>query len=1625
MASKRSDPGKSHPDDPRKKKKPTPPPPPADDDDVLEPSEDEIVEGPSSASSGAPIAEVVEGGDEFVAEAELGSNPEMEAEVAEIDEEASQELVALASNEPPPADVSAVDLGKEAGKSSGGSGSGGSVLEWASLVEEIDPAAASVSGVRLDAPDKEQPAQGSDAAKKRSLEGSGSAPPLPPEPAEEDVLAAEVAESSGTDLNDVVLGDEASGAIVAEASSAVNAGSMDPDIVSLGDEPSLAGPPSGSQGASEVDLAGDLEPGSVASAPPSEISDSSLAIIEMAAEADDEERLPAAEPSGAHSAPLVEEDEVVDLSSPEIPVISLEAPSAAPVSDIHPGRKAGDSSDSGLPDVVVHSRGIEDESADDEVDLSDPELSVQPPIEAAPPSQATSGLRPDAEIVHDRESEVQFDSDSQLVMGEAGAPEGGVILGGGTGKDEHPSGRDLIAEAVESGADMAAPIPEIDEPTSPSSGLRREDAITEPGADDVIEAPEEDIVAESESGVLAEAEPEVIGESASGVLIEAEAEVEDEIVGSVGTGDSSVNLGEPEEEVSIGSPSSGPVVSEPASGPTSSEVNFDAVADEPTSGAAFEGAVAGEIAEEEGVIGEAADEEVIGEAAGESGVIGEEAAEEEEEPGVPAKKEPMPRPRSRLIPLLIGTTVGAATCVGLWVGGIEPPNSWRLAGGDTGKQVATGPKDQQRPGPVSPGPQQGTPHERVRDAVVAGDFSRIKPEDLGQLKDDKPEEVALRGQYRWQSYLQKQAMAKAPLKADDESVKQAMEDLKKADTPEAVLLLGQLQQLTNNPTDAQKTLEAGAAKHPNDPRFEAALLRFRLQQGDKPAGMSRMSPEDAAMLALLLVAFQPPGGGDPMQAAGAEPPEAGLDFYKAIEAMRAQKFSDAIVALKKAQKLHEERRFTRLGRAQNPGTDPNEEIFLYACRELQLSWEMLEKLRAGNYLAADKKDPLKAIDDLIKDAGSLKTLADLGTKLAEAKVIDKPEDVAPGVDKLLADRKDAEKKIEDLNKKLVDSKKESDDLQKLLTDSKKLAEDLGDKLKASETKVADLTRELKTANDQIDLAVKDLIASKALPATATRADLMRGIKDVVMTANVKDPAGTLRALQVEVTDLKQAREKEVAGLKDMHQKEVTRLNDAHKKQVDQLNDRHTGEVTQLSNQLAQRWKPAELLNAWRAALEEREQKELAKQAEADARRVLANPMATPEHKAQAEVIEGLALRNQSKYAEAKAALEKGKAALPKDSPWQATANAALKEVSDPAAYVGLTIEDLQNRGKPEEALALLTRSMEALPKEAQPALLAQRALLGLADARTRARGGRIPINDPGVARARKDAEEAEMAGVAEGFYVSGRIAEETNQYETAIAKYRKALEMHKALDAVGARYRVALARALNRANIPWTPPPPAKQPDAPPDKVGRADREAVDPVLLLLAVTLLQPLPMQPSNQAEAQRLADEILAAPEGTVPFDVRAQALAIKGYWTRALTTYIEGLKPSMRRDQYEGLQAILNGHPALKRPDRLAAANPFEAERHYAIGLREYFDGHYAEAEKQFTTALEFYDLDARYFYFMGLTKLAQSKRDAFEDFEQAARLERRGLPTREAVSAALERIQGPLRKTLNESRDKSK
>src|SRR5205085_2681970 len=140
---------------------------------------------------------------------------------------------------------------------------------------------------------------------------------------------------------------------------------------------------------------------------------------------------------------------------------------------------------------------------------------------------------------------------------------------------------------------------------------------------------------------------------------------------------------------------------------------------------------------------------------------------------------------------------------------------------------------------------------------------------------------------------------------------------------------------------------------------------------------------------------------------------------------------------------------------------------------------------------------------------------------------------------------------------------------------------------------------------------------------------------------------------------------------------------------------------------------------------------------------------------------------------------------------------------------------------------------------------------------------------------------------------------------------------------------------------------------------------------------------------------------------------------------LQVYTAGLREKglLAPEHANTLLELINAHPVLRRPDPKTTPDPLASDRHYASGLSYYFDRKYENAEKEFLSAVENDSNDARYYYFLGLARLAQGKRDAYEDFYQGARLEQMGRPDSAAVSTALERVQGRMRRVLNEARSR--
>jgi tetratricopeptide (TPR) repeat protein len=219
-----------------------------------------------------------------------------------------------------------------------------------------------------------------------------------------------------------------------------------------------------------------------------------------------------------------------------------------------------------------------------------------------------------------------------------------------------------------------------------------------------------------------------------------------------------------------------------------------------------------------------------------------------------------------------------------------------------------------------------------------------------------------------------------------------------------------------------------------------------------------------------------------------------------------------------------------------------------------------------------------------------------------------------------------------------------------------------------------------------------------------------------------------------------------------------------------------------------------------------------------------------------------------------------------------------------------------------------------------------------------------------------------------------------------------------------------------------TRPDKAAPKEAP--KVGRIDGPSMDLLIGLVAFTLQPPVGQPSASAEEAAQLADEILRLDPTKVPYEIRAQALGIKGQWTEALRTYAEGLRSTLDRPHAEELQFLIESNPNLKVTTESARrSSPLMAEVHYGTGIRHYFDKRYDDAEKEFILAIKNDGQDARYHYFLGLARLAQGKDKANADFAEGASLEAHGRPSRAAVSTALERVQGPARTILNETRDK--
>jgi len=124
----------------------------------------------------------------------------------------------------------------------------------------------------------------------------------------------------------------------------------------------------------------------------------------------------------------------------------------------------------------------------------------------------------------------------------------------------------------------------------------------------------------------------------------------------------------------------------------------------------------------------------------------------------------------------------------------------------------------------------------------------------------------------------------------------------------------------------------------------------------------------------------------------------------------------------------------------------------------------------------------------------------------------------------------------------------------------------------------------------------------------------------------------------------------------------------------------------------------------------------------------------------------------------------------------------------------------------------------------------------------------------------------------------------------------------------------------------------------------------------------------------------------------------------------------------KDVLAAIEGLLVRRPTETRPVISARYDPDLAERYFGAGLQLYFAGRFPAAESAFESAAAYYGRDARYLYFLGLSRMVQGKTvTAADDFRHAAALEQQGLPDPRLVSRSLERVQGAERDAINRYR----
>ncbi len=1010
-----------------------------------------------------------------------------------------------------------------------------------------------------------------------------------------------------------------------------------------------------------------------------------------------------------------------------------------------------------------------------------------------------------------------------------------------------------------------------------------------------------------------------------------------------------------------------------------------------------------------------------------------------------------------LVGLLVGLLLGAgALAGGLWVAGVYPPET------DSTRPVVTIPNGTTAdPGTPTPtqaavaGPeagylalQMGNPAEALKQ------FNQVAP--------PTPAILAGRGQAHWLLYLQQQSAASEAIDPSAPDVVQARQALqeavaqgKQSAVPEvlqqaavAQLWLGLIDETVANPEAARTIFQQGRDDFPQQRAlFDTALKRLEALQPDTANLQSHWHPRDAWLgFTVLLVVQAPMTPTSPLELEPAAP------FWDALLAARQHDYAAAREALRNARERHEQQRKQQLGQHLSPLSDPLQQAFLRCCDELNQYWALREML----YLQPDAPQLVQAegipglVRRILDERQQTREL--LEAAAAKLKPVMLDEQALPlAIDKLIAARQQRDSQLLALAKQLQAAGYKDLKLESAL--AKALANEtiLQDKLKALAAQLAKagynnaeptkaLQQLLQTQRKQVqtlDRVASSLQEAGFMPSKDDQTGLVTGLQEALLQAKSPSkvdllPLGpsvvvgpTLALAQaMGITDRLRAAQQKIQALNLTIAEEANKFQDMLAQAKANATAEQKAQQANYERMLAQVRGPAKLLDLWWVILSDPNRSEQAPAALADAKTVLANAGAKPEDQAKALAVVGLAQRATNDYASARTTLAKCQQ-HPGFAPQAGWGRAVMQAQQGLESATPLLAHIDRLAADPTastQVMAAFETGLRIFPTDSLPReharVLARRAEWLLP-------------TDP--AAAQHDAQQAvQLGNQVTGKLVLARLAETSGNWPEAGKQYRQILASDLNDAAILRQARLGLARALlygrgrvrSGLELQSQRRTPTSKPNNP-----------FDPLLLSLTMLAVQPLAdwptppvhlkaadLLPSTQ-EALELANNLIAQGEYRGYF-IRAGVLLQQKQYTAALKEFALGLQRvgKTTSDEAALLQTILDNHPALKRPDPTPKPDRKAALRYFSQGLAFYYACQYVQAEYAFLRAIDANNQDARFLYFLGMSRwMLGNQGAALDNFQTAADLERRGKPVSSLVDQSLERVQGPMRSMLKRYR----